>query len=116
MESNLERNEQEHNFLCFCSLICILNSKKLNLPNIFLMVMKNPNYKSVLSKMLCIDNVYDLFSYFIIYEPSLSKSKYVSKFLNSKEGIKLKHENYGFSKGNIQPTSYRIKKSKKSSI
>lgn len=116
MQSSLERDEQEHNFLCFCSLICILNSKKLNLPNIFLMVIKNPIYKAVLSQILCIDNDFELFKYFIIYEPSLAKSKYVSKFLNSKEGVKLRNEYYGFSKADIQSTPCRIKKSKRHAV
>ena len=60
MENDLEKNELNHNFLCFCSLLCIINGKKLNLPNIFLLVLKNETYKSLMKYMLTIDNDYDL--------------------------------------------------------
>jgi hypothetical protein len=82
----IERRETEHNFLCFCSLICLLSGKKLNLPNIFLLLLKNPTYKQILKKLVSIDTDYELFKLFIDFDPSLSKSKYILKFLNSREG------------------------------
>jgi hypothetical protein len=82
----IERREIEHNFLCFCSLICLLSGKKLNLPNIFLLLLKTPTYKQILKKLVSIDTDYELFKLFIDFDPSLSKSKYISKFLNSREG------------------------------
>jgi hypothetical protein len=82
----IEKREIEHNFLCFCSLMCLISGKKLNLPNIFLLLLKNPTYKQILKKMVSIDTDYELFKLFIDFDPSLSKSKYISKFLNSKEG------------------------------
>lgn len=93
-EDTLDTRETEHNFLCFCSLLCILHGKKLNLPNIFLEVLRNPSYKSVIKKLLSIDNDYELFGVFTKFDPSISKSKYISKFLNSKEGKKLKKNDY----------------------
>ena len=63
MDLNADKNESNHNFLCFCSLICIINGKKLNLPNIFLLVLKNEAYKSLLKYMLTIDNDFDLFKF-----------------------------------------------------
>lgn len=93
-EDSYESKETEHNFLCFCSFLCIINGKKLNLPNIFLEVLKNSNYKIILKDLLCIDTDFELFKFFITYDPSISKSKYISKFLNSKEGKKLKKDDY----------------------
>jgi pantothenate kinase len=116
MENELERNELNHNFLCFCSLICIINGKKLNLPNIFLLVLKNEKYKNLLKYMLTIDNDYDLLKYFIDYDYTIAKSKYISKYLNSNQGIKIKKDVYGFRKDNIQRVSKRIKKVKKSPV
>ena len=116
MENDLEKNELNHNFLCFCSLICIINGKKLNLPNIFLLVLKNETYKSLMKYMLTIDNDYDLLKYFIDYDYTISKSKYISKYLNSNQGTKIKKDVYGFRKTDLQRVSKRIKKSKKPSV
>jgi len=116
MENELEKEEFNHNFLCFCSFICILNGKKLNLPNIFLLVLKNETYKSLLKYMLTIDNDYDLLKVFIDFDYSISKSKYISKYLNSNQGTKIKKNVYGFRKDNIQRVSKRVKKVKKSTV
>ena len=32
--------EYSHLFLCFCSFVCIVKNKKLNLPNIFLLLLQ----------------------------------------------------------------------------
>lgn len=82
----IEARETEHNFLCFCSLMCILSGKKLNLPNIFLLLLKTPKYKQIVKTLLSIDTDYELVKLFVDYDPTLSKSKYISKFLNSREG------------------------------
>ena len=111
MDSN--KNENTHNFLCFCSLICTINGKKMNLPNIFLLVLKNDAYKILLKYMLTIDNDYDLFKYFIDYDATISKSKYISKYLNSNQGTRIKKDVYGFTKENLQRAPKRVKKSKK---
>ena len=109
-------NENLHNFLCFCSLICLINGKKLNLPNIFLLLLNNDAYKGLLKHMLTIDNDFDLFKFFIDYESSISKSKYISKYLNSNQGIRIKKDVYGFRKSNIQRASKRVKKRKKPTV
>ena len=116
MENDLEKNELNHNFLCFCSLLCIINGKKLNLPNIFLLVLKNETYKSLMKYMLTIDNDYELLKHFIDYDYTISKSKYISKYLNSNQGTKVKKNVYKFRKGNIQRISKRKKKSKKPTV
>jgi pantothenate kinase len=109
-------NENVHNFLCFCSLICLINGKKLNLPNIFLLLLNNDAYKALLKHMLTIDNDFDLFKFFIDYESSISKSKYISKYLNSTQGIKVKKDVYGFRKSDIQRAPKRVKKRKKPAV
>ena len=91
MELDTDKKENNHNFLCFCSLVCIINGKKLNLPNIFLLVLKNETYKNLLKYLLTIDNDYDLFKFFIDFDSTISKSKYISKYLNSNQGLSLIH-------------------------
>lgn len=116
MDSNLEKEENYHNFLCFCSLICLLNGKKLNIPNVFLAVLKNEAYKTLLKYLLTIDNDYDLFKFFLEHDPKISKSKHITKFLNSSKGSDLKRNVYGFSTENIQRVSRRVAKGKKSPV
>ena len=113
---DLEKVENDHNFLCFCSLLCLLNGKKLNIPNIFLLVLKNEAYRSLLKYMLTIDNDYDLLRFFLEYDPKISKSKHITKFLNSTRGFELKKNLYGFSRSDLQRVPRRIKKSQKSTI
>jgi pantothenate kinase len=66
--------------------------------------------------MLTIDNDFDLFKFFIDYDSTISKSKYISKYLNSTQGTKIKKDVYGFRKDSLQRASKRIKKSKKPSV
>lgn len=93
-----------------------MNGKKLNIPNIFLLVLKNEAYRSLLKYMLTIDNDYDLLKFFIDYDPKISKSKHITKFLNSSKGCEIKKKSYGFKRENIQRVSRRITKIKKSPI
>jgi hypothetical protein len=79
---NINFVESDHLLLCFCSFVCILHNKKLNLPNIFLLLLENKNYRNLFQYMTGIDNDYDMFARFIEYDPTLSKSKYISKYLN----------------------------------
>jgi hypothetical protein len=116
MELDTDKKENNHNFLCFCSLVCIINGKKLNLPNIFLLVLKNETYKNLLKYLLTIDNDYDLFKFFIDFDSTISKSKYISKYLNSSQGVKIKKNVYGFRKDHLQRASKRIKKVKKQAV
>ena len=116
MELDTDKKENNHNFLCFCSLVCIINGKKLNLPNIFLLVLKNDTYKTLLKYLLTIDNDYDLFKFFIDFDSTISKRKYISKYLNSSQGVKIKKNVYGFRKDNLQRAPKRIKKIKKQAL
>ena len=118
---NLDRSEFdeekiEDNFLKFCSFVCIINNKKMNIANIFLLVLKNSSYRDLLKLALDVDTDLQIFRYFIRYDASLSKSKYISKFLNSKEGIKLKLNVYGVPKEDIQRTSKEVKARKKAAL
>lgn len=81
--------EQEFRLLTFCSFLTIIYGKKLNLPNIFLLLLKNKKYRDMIREMLDVDCDYQLFKLFIDYDPSLHKSKYISKYLNkNKDALK----------------------------
>lgn len=74
--------EQEFHMLSFCSFLTIIYGKKLNLPNIFLLLLKNKKYRDLFKQMLDLECDYQIFKLFIDYDPTLYKSKYISKYLN----------------------------------
>tara|TARA_R110000868_G_scaffold383143_2_gene649907 strand:+ start:417 stop:671 length:255 start_codon:yes stop_codon:yes gene_type:complete len=77
----------EHNFACFCGLLCIIYGKKLNLPNIFILLLQNKIYRTILKELIDVDTDFALFKFCINYDPTISKSKYISKFLNKQGEI-----------------------------
>lgn len=80
---NIYSIEQEHFLRCFCSYMTILYGKRLNLPNVFLLLLQNPNYRAIFKMLVGAETDYEIFEMFIKFEPSLSKSKYISKYLNA---------------------------------
>ena len=79
----LERKDMIHSFLCLCSFVCILENKKLNLANVFLLVLKEESYRKIFKNTLHIDNNFELIKVFLEYDPYLYKSKYITKFLKN---------------------------------
>jgi hypothetical protein len=75
--------EQEHLFLAFCSYVTLMHAKKLNLANVFLLVLQNKALRD-LFKLYCDANSdYAVVQAFLSFDPSLHKSKYVMKYLNN---------------------------------
>ena len=84
----LERKDNIHIFLTLCSVVSICENKKINLANVFLLVLKEKRYRELFKKLLELDNNYDLIKIFLHHEPYLYKSKYITKFLK-KNSISL---------------------------
>ena len=81
--TNLCEEEFTDNFLRYCSLVCILNNKKLNLANIFILTLKNKFLRSVYRDLCDLSNDYSALKRFLEYDTTLYKSKYIKKFLNN---------------------------------
>jgi hypothetical protein len=82
--------EYKAHFLTFCSLICILHNKKLNLANIFLLVLKDPAIKELYMNICELDHEYEALKLFLEYDTALHKSKYIKKYLNARSDNKNK--------------------------
>jgi len=89
MDKTLTEKETEYYFLCFCSLMCILAEKKLNLPNVFICFLKHKNYRILFKQMLNLDSDQECIRIFIAFDPNLYKSKYITKFLNKNKNLNL---------------------------
>jgi len=75
------RKEYQHYFLSFCTLVCHLGNKKMNLPNIFITLIKNRELREVFKQLISVDSNYDLFKRFLETDPTLYKSKYIKNFI-----------------------------------
>lgn len=76
--------EVNHLFLSFCTFCTLLDSKKLNLANVFLLVLKNKKFRELLKNYCDFKNDYYALKYFLHFDSTLYKSKYIMKFINSK--------------------------------
>jgi len=85
----LIKNETEHLLLCFCTFCSLLKGKKLSLQNIFILVLQEKKLRDILKELLTIETNFDVVKLFIDFEPSITKSKYITKFLNANSNIKL---------------------------
>ena len=85
----LIKDETEHLLLCFCTFCSLLKGKKLSLQNIFILVLQEKKLRNILKDLLTIETNFDVVKLFIDFEPSITKSKYITKFLNANSNIKL---------------------------
>ena len=80
---NITDQEFRTLFLNFCTFVCIIHNKKLNLANIFLFLLKEPKALTLYKSMCDFDTNFDAIKSFLEYDTSLHKSKYIKKYLNS---------------------------------
>lgn len=74
-------NEYSPLFLKFCSLVCIIKNKKMNMANIFLCVLKEQELRDVFKSLCEIDSDYEALKCFLDYDPTLHRSKYIRNYL-----------------------------------
>lgn len=81
--SRIEDEEAKNLFIVFCSLVSILNNKKINLANIFLLLLKEKKVLELYMRVCEFDTEFEGLKYFLEYDNSIHKSKYIKKYLNS---------------------------------
>ena len=83
--ASIYEKEFEHSFIKVCAVICILKNKKLNVPNIFIEILRNDNVRKIYKRLCDFDTDYEAITKIIEVEPCVIKSKYIKKFLNNKD-------------------------------
>jgi hypothetical protein len=83
--NNIEETEQSHLFMCYCTFVMNLQGKKMSVQNVFVYTLQNEKMKNFLKSILCIDTDFEIVRVFLDFDPSISKSKYVTKYLNNKK-------------------------------
>lgn len=81
---NLLEEESTHLFLCYCTLVMSLVGKKLSIQNVFIHTLEHEKMKNILKEALSIDTDYQVVRLFLDFDPTIAKSKYVTKFLNNR--------------------------------
>ena len=79
--TTLEKKDMVHRFLSLCSFVSICENKKINLANVFLLILKEKKYRELFKNILLLDSNYDLVKLFLQHDPYLYKSKYITKYL-----------------------------------
>lgn len=84
---NIIDRESQHILLSFCTLCTLLKGKKLSLQNVFVLILQNDILRSLLKDLLGVDSNFEIVKLFLQYDPSIAKSKYITKFLNTNQHI-----------------------------
>ena len=79
--TTLDKKDMVHRFLSLCSFVSICENKKINLANVFLLILKEKKYRELFKDILLLDSNYDLVKLFLQHDPYLYKSKYITKYL-----------------------------------
>jgi hypothetical protein len=76
--------ESEHILLSFCSFCTLLKGKKLSFQNVFILILQDEKLKNILKDLLGVDSTYEIVKIFLEYDPTITKSKYITKYLNNR--------------------------------
>jgi hypothetical protein len=82
---NLIEEESNHLFLCYCTFVMILKGKKLSIQNVFIQTLQSEKLKNIFKEILNLDTDFELVKVFLDFDPTIAKSKYVTKWLNSQK-------------------------------
>ena len=80
---NIEDDEMTCLFAKFCTFVTLINGKKLNTANVFLHFLKNRQLRKIFKKLFDVETDFESIQLFLRFDPSIHKSKYVMKYLNS---------------------------------
>ena len=78
----LYQQDLEHAFYSFCSLVSMMNNKKMNIASIFIEVLTKKNLLDIYMKLCDHKTKYDAVRSFLTIEPTLQKSKYIKRYIN----------------------------------
>jgi hypothetical protein len=62
-----------------------LKGKKLSIQNVFIQTLQSEKLKTIFKEILNLETDFELVKVFLDFDPTISKSKYVTKYLNSKK-------------------------------
>jgi hypothetical protein len=81
--SEIIEEETNHLFLCFCTFVNTLKGKKLSVQNVFVETLKDEKLKNIFKMILSLETDQEVVREFLNFDPSIAKSKFVTKFTRS---------------------------------
>ena len=82
--SEIIEEETTHLFMCYCTFVNNLKGKKLSVQNVFVTTLQEERLKNIFKEVLNLDTDFEVVKVFLDFDPSIAKSKYVTKFLNQR--------------------------------
>ena len=84
---SLQNEEFQQSFYSFCTFVALIHDKKMNFATVFLKILENKGLRDIFVSMLEEENEFCAIKKYVLTEPSITKSKYVTKFLNKFNGF-----------------------------
>ena len=84
---DIQTQEFEKSFYSFCTFVALLHDKKMNFATVFLKILENKALRDIFISIIEEENEFTAIRKYIKTEPSVTKSKYVTKFLNKFNGF-----------------------------
>jgi len=82
--SDIITEESDHLFLSYCTFVNLIKGKKLSLQNVFVATLEDDKLQNILKMLLTLDSDQELVRVFLDFDPSIAKSKFVTKWINQK--------------------------------
>lgn len=79
--------ESEHILLCFCTYCTLLKGKKMSFQNVFILILQDTSLRNLLKELLGVESNFEVVKIFLDYDPTITKSKYITKYLNNKNKL-----------------------------
>ena len=84
---DIQNQEFEKSFYSFCTFVSLVNDKKMNFATVFLKILEDKALRDIFISIIEEENEFTAIKKYIQTEPSVTKSKYVTKFLNKFNGF-----------------------------
>jgi hypothetical protein len=78
----LEDRELLHSFYSFCTFCFLYYGKKINFATIFSKILQDEKLKKLYKETISEPSDIEALRKFILFEPSITKSKYITKIIN----------------------------------
>lgn len=78
----LEDEELVHSFYSFCTFCYLYYGKKINFATIFTKILQDDKLRKLYKVCISEPSNYEALRKFILFEPSITKSKYITKIIN----------------------------------
>lgn len=78
----IEDEELAHAFYGFCTFCFLYYGKKINFATIFTKILQEEKLKNLYKMAISEPSDFEALRIFIMFEPSITKSKYITKIIN----------------------------------